>query len=61
MAIEREDIYKLIETGPDEKLAELVKVIKLLQFLKKSQLRMKFKQSMKHVKNTKWEKQPPTH
>jgi hypothetical protein len=30
MAVRREDIYKLIETIPDEKLSELVKMIKLL-------------------------------
>lgn len=29
MAIRREDIHKLIETVPEEKLDELVKVIKL--------------------------------
>ncbi|KYC90364.1 hypothetical protein MXL46_11790 [Heyndrickxia sporothermodurans] len=30
MAIRREDIHKLIEEVPDEKLSDLVKVIKLL-------------------------------
>lgn len=30
MAIRREDIYKLIDQVPDEKLSDLVKMIKLL-------------------------------
>lgn len=30
MAIRREDVYKLIDKVPDEKLSELVKLIKLL-------------------------------
>lgn len=30
MAIRREDIYKLIDKVPDEKLSDLVKMIKLL-------------------------------
>ncbi|MCC3356761.1 hypothetical protein [Bacillus sp. REN16] len=30
MATKREDVYKLIEAVPDEKLSELVKMIKLL-------------------------------
>lgn len=30
MAIKREDIYKLIDKIPDEKLSELVKIIKYL-------------------------------
>jgi hypothetical protein len=30
MVIRREDVHKLIETVPDEKLSELVKLIKLL-------------------------------
>lgn len=30
MAIKREDIYKLIETVPDEKLSDLVRLIKPL-------------------------------
>ena len=30
MAIRREDVYKLIDKVPDEKLSDLVKLIKLL-------------------------------
>ncbi|MBY0146978.1 hypothetical protein [Neobacillus niacini] len=30
MAIRREDVYKLIDRVPDEKLSDLVKLIKLL-------------------------------
>ncbi|QOR67939.1 hypothetical protein IM538_07350 [Cytobacillus suaedae] len=56
MAIKREDIHKLIESVPDEKLSDLAKLIKLLSIpeVEPSELEVEaIKEAQKEYKNGK--------
>lgn len=54
MAIKREEIYKLIERVPDEKLSDLAKLIKLLTIPEVEPIEMEIeaiKEAQKEYKN----------